>query len=514
MNFEQWLTANGYDAATLSATQKKHLEAAWKADTKPEVKPEPKEETVQNSGFEEKMEAIQRENDRITYIREATVSACEKNLGNLDKVKQLRELAASAIADKKMDVRAFQLALLRADRMLNVSYPTHTASQVNESVIEAAICINHKLPDVEKHFSEQTLQAAHTRFKRGIGLNELLLIAAERNNGYRGSSRDYNAVCRAAFSTQHDHYGMSAEGPSTIAVPGILSNIANKFLATSFLYSEQSWRGVASIRSASDFKTMTTYRLDGDLKFVKVPAGGEIKHGTLSELTYTNKVDTYGKMLGIDRRDIMNDDLGAFASATKILGRGAGDALNDIFWTAWLDDSAFFPTDKSYNNYDDGAVDSVLGLAGLANADTIFRSQTKADGTPIGIMPTVLLVPVALRTTAMTLMQSTINVSGSTTLTPNANIFAQAYRVVSSIYLSQSTIAGASVNGSSTAWYLLADPNNIAAIEVAFLNGAENPTVETGEFEFDRLGLSMRAYMDMGVSKQEHKAAVKMKGAA
>jgi hypothetical protein len=80
--------------------------------------------------------------------------------------------------------------------------------------------------------------------------------------------------------------------------------------------------------------------------------------------------------------------------------------------------------------------------------------------------------------------------------------------VVSSVYLGQTAIGG-----SATAWYLLADPNNVAAIEVAFLFGRDTPTVETSEFDFNRLGMQWRAYMDFGVAKQEYRAGVKLKGA-
>jgi hypothetical protein len=185
--------------------------------------------------------------------------------------------------------------------------------------------------------------------------------------------------------------------------------------------------------------------------------------------------------------------------------------LNEVFWTEWLNDAAFFPVDKSNNNYDDGAVDSVLSLAGLDNAETIFRKQTKPDGTPMGIMPSVLLVPAELTNTGLTLMGSQILVVGTTPASgPNGNVFQGRYEVVSSVYLSSSAITGFSL----TAWYLLADPNNVAAIEVAFLDGIEAPIVETSEFDFDRLGIAMRAIMDWGTRKQEYRAGVKLKGAA
>jgi len=512
MNFAEWLAANNYDGQALSDSQRRHLEAAWKADTNPNPPPAPDTPPplASDGGFSQKIAAIEQENQRITYIREATVAACERQRGNPDKVKQLRQLGEAAIADQKTDQRAFDLALLRADRALGPMVLTPPSQQqMNEGLLEAAICMSHRLPEVEKKFAPETLQAAHTRFRRGIGLQELLALAAERNNGYRGSCRDIQALCRAAF-TQHsegDYYGFRAEGvSSTISVPGILSNVANKFLASSFLYTEQAWRQIARIRPANDFKQMSTYRLTGANKFEKVPPAGELHHGTLSELTYTNQVETYGKILGLDRRDIINDDLNAFSGAVQELGRGAGDSLNEIFWGVWLADTAFFNTDKSKANYDDGATDSVLSLAGLNNAETMFRLQTKPDGTPLGILPAILLTPASLYNTGLQLMGSQGLVVGTTPASgPQQNVFFGRYRTVSSVYLDAA---------STTAWYLLADPNNVAAIEVAFLNGADTPTVETNQFDFDRLGISFRAFFDFGVGLQEYRAAVKLKGSA
>jgi len=53
----------------------------------------------------------------------------------------------------------------------------------------------------------------------------------------------------------------------------------------------------------------------GKDQYEKVAPGGELKHGTLGEESYTNKADlsacharagTYGLLLSIDRRDIIN----------------------------------------------------------------------------------------------------------------------------------------------------------------------------------------------------------------
>lgn len=511
MTFEAWLKREGYDAEKLTDKNRAHLEAAWKAETQPpEKKPDEEPKNSGGDDFVAKMKAIDEEEARIAYIKDATLLACQRHRGEQEKIKRIQELAQAAIADPKTDRRAFDLAMIRANNWLGPMQLNSRAPQMNADVLEAAVCMTMRLANVEKKYTDETLQAAHTQFRRGIGLQELLLLAAERNSGYRGTCRDVGALCRAAFpqSGRHAEEMYAAAGPSTIDVAGILSNVGNKFLAAGFLYTEQTWRQIARIRPANDYKQLTTYRLTGNNKFAKVPAGGEIQHGTLGELPYTNQVDIYGKMLGIDERDIRNDDLGAFTGAADELGRGAGDSLNEIFWAEWVDDSTFFPTDKSNANYDDGSTDSVLTLAGLNNAETIFRLQTKPDGTPLGAMPAIILTPATLYNSGLTLMASQGLVVGTTPASgPGTNVFFGRYRVYSSVYLDAVPTIG------TTAWYLLADPNNIAGIEVAFLDGMDTPTIETSTFDFNRLGLAMRGTHRFGCSKQEYRCGVKLKGA-
>jgi hypothetical protein len=505
MDFEAFVLSLGFDIGTLSEAQKLGLQAAWRKSHDPAPVPVP---APAASGFAETVQAIEAENARVETIQTRGLAAMREFAGDTEKTRQIREMTEAAAADGKTTAKDFELALMRAGRWAGPNTFSPGRGPVNQAVLEAAICQTHKLAHIEKMFNAETLEAAHKQYRQGMTLQELFYMAAQRNNNFRGSIRDYRGVCEAAFPRGYAANGM---GPSQISVPGILSNVGNKFIESHFNYGEQSWREVAKVKSAKDFKSMSTYRLTGANKFKKLPPGGELKHGTLSELSYTNQVDTWGIMLGIDRRDYINDDLGAFTGANEELGRGGIDSLNEEFWTEWLNDSTFFPTDVSKNNYQAGSPGSVLSLLGLANADTLFGIQTKPDGTPLGAMPKILLVPRALWAIASNLMKGNTTAGAQTTPTETTeNIWAGMFKVVPSVYLQSSLISGSS----STAWYLLADPNNIAAIEVAFLNGQDTPTMETSEFDFARLGISMRAYMDFGIAKQEYRGAVKFKGAA
>jgi hypothetical protein len=181
-------------------------------------------------------------------------------------------------------------------------------------------------------------------------LQELLLEAAWAN-GYTGRNfRDSRSVLRFAF-------GQNLQAAfSTIDIGGILSNVANKFLLEGFFSVERTWRNITSVRNVSDFKTVTSYRLVGKDQYEKVAPGGELKHGTLGEQAYTNKADTYGLLLSIDRRDIINDDRGAItavphtraSSAWRSAARSAStwtfgpksrtcsDELSDVVAASWI----------------------------------------------------------------------------------------------------------------------------------------------------------------------------------
>jgi len=400
-----------------------------------------------------------------------------------------------------------ELENLRAIRPKVATIITRQDEQVSGEILEAACFQQAKFPEdkLEAMYEEKVLDIAHKRFGRGIGLQELLLQAAW-NNGYQGRSfkSDPRAVLRHAFPRELH----AAEGLSTIDIGGILSNVANKFLLEGFFMVEQAWRAITGIRAVSDFKTVTSYRLIGKDQYEKVAPGGELKHGTLANESFTNKADTYGLLLGIDRRDIINDDLGAITTVPRKLGRGAGLKINDIFWTVFMNNSSFFASGNS--NYFEGATTN-LQINSLTTAEQLFMDMKDLDGKPIGIMPKILLVPTALSAIGAQLFRSLeLRDTTASTKFPVANPHAGKFPVIVARYLSNSSYTG----NSSTAWYLLADPMDLAVIETCFLNGQEAPTIETSDADFNTLGIKMRGFHDFGVAMQDPKGGVKSKGAA
>jgi lambda family phage portal protein len=515
MTFEKWLEAKGWKLETLSEVQKQSLQAAWKAETAPPPAPAPTPTPAPPPApppaaappptrtVDEVVNARRQEEGRQSRIAELVAEAMQSGGVGTTEAELLGRTAITA----NWDLQRVELELLRAGRpALNGIVRAGSNMPQDESVIEAAVCMAGRLENVEKVFSAQTLEAARKRWRNGLGLGELILTFARRN-GFNGLSINgaLKSALRCAF---HTDVRAGAFGPSTYDLSGILSNVANKFLRIAFEAVDPAWRSITAIRPVNDFKTITSYSLTGDLQYELVPPGGEVKHGQLSQTSYTNKADTYAKMLGVDRRDIINDDLGALSGRVgKRLGRGGALKINDVFWAELLNNAAFFAAGN--NNVLTGA-GSALSLSALQDADRVFRLQTDPDGKPLGEIPTILLVPTHLRITALNLMASLKVIGTSTTdkPLPENNPFAGAFNVVSSPYMSNASYTGFS----TTAHYLFANPESLPVMETCFLNGVELPTVDSSDADLNMLGILFLAFHDFGCKKQEFRGGVRSAG--
>lgn len=404
------------------------------------------------------------------------------------------------------------LAVLRAERAKSTpfGYAVSAAPQVTSQVIEAAMCRQLGLKNIDRQFTPQVLEAADRHF-RTIGLQQVLLVAAAQGGyhagpGARVTTANLRSILRAAFNPE------IRAGWTPLSVPGILGNVANKEILEGYMEEDQSMWEIAAVKSVSDFKSVTSYRLLDSMEYEQVGAGGEIKHGKLDEESYTRQAATYAKMLAITRQDIINDDLGAFDDIRARLGRGAAQKLNNVFWTEFLSNAATFWTTARLN-YITGATTTLLADGvGLGLGVKAFRQMKSpsADGNKrIGGRPEILLVPPELEQAADQLYGQQNLATTAATLGPG-NIYLNKYRPVCSPWLSDSNFTGYS----TTAWYLLRDPKIAAAVVVSFLNGQRTPTIEDAEADFNVLGVQFRGYHDFGCDQAEYLCGVKSKGAA
>lgn len=488
--FQTWLQAQGIaDFEKLSAPVQTQLRAAFDAT-----------EGDDNGGGTatitatdvEKIvaAAVTKANTELT----ATIKADYDRSAAIDRITASHPTIRAKAMTEKWTAERTELEVMRASRPTAPGWVLQGSEGVSADVLACALLQAGKAAEVDKLFKPEVLQAAHTRYRGRIGLQQVILEAAWAG-GYSGQHFDKSAsglrdMLRAAFSTQ--------------SLPGIMSNVANKFMLAGFTGVDQSWRQIAATRPVSDFKAVTSYRLNGDFEFVELAPDGELEHASASEESFTNRAKTYGKMYAITRTDLINDDLGALNEIPKKIGRGGALKFNSVFWAAFLADAATFYS-AAHGNYITGAT-TVLSIDGLTAAITKFMRQTDPDGKPLALTPTWLLVPPELYAAALSLMRSVlVNTGGSSTTAQvlNANIYSGRFPPIVSPYLTD-----------PLAWYLGASPLDMPLIEAVFLNGVEQPTVESADVDFNQLGIQMRGYFDFGVAKQEYRAAIKSKGAA
>jgi phage head maturation protease len=399
-------------------------------------------------------------------------------------------------------LQAIRDARPRAD--VNIAVKPQMDAATRRDTLEAALCMRVGLSgdDLLKNYGEKTVDSADKI--RGKSLPDIL-IECVRIEGMSVPDGD-TALIQAAFST--------------VSLPGILSNVANKRMLKAFESQPLIAPKLCSVGDLNDFKENQRFRLTdvGDLE--PVAADGEIKDGRVREDKATNQLDTYGKKFVLTRKMIINDDLGAFMKFPTSMGNRAARLIDQLFFQRLLanpvqgDGKKLFHT--GHKNLLTGA-GSVLNNKSLAAAIQKFLDQSDADGQPISVEPRFMLVPTGLKHEAIALTRgSQLIIAGgdataaaNPTLVPALNALAdENLIVISSPYLTNSNYSG----NSELAWYLFGDPNQVDTFEIGYLKGRRTPTIEKGNTDFNTLGMWFRVYFDLGIREQDWRGIVKSDG--
>ena len=396
------------------------------------------------------------------------------------------------------------LETIRAERpaaSVNISVKAKPEGGEMRKTLEAAMSLRCGVDadTLEKSYGAQTVEAGMREMDMPL---KQLLVECMKLDGIPYSRGFDNETIRAAFSS--------------VSLPGILSNVANKKLLQSYEAQPIIATKLCSTGDLNDFKENDRFRLTDVGDLLPIAADGEIKDGGIIEESAKNQLDTYGKKFCLTRKMIINDDLGAFMKVPTAMGNRAARLIDQLFFSRLLanptqaDGKALFSS--AHKNILGGA-SSALSAESLKKAIQLFLDQVDADGQPISVEPKFLLVPTALKHQAIELTKgATLIMSGAdNAVRPALNVLADEHlQVVSSPYLGNSAYEGASQTG----WYLFGDPKTIDTWEIGFLKGKRTPTVERGETDFNTLGLWFRVYFDLGVREQDHRGMVKANGAA
>lgn len=283
----------------------------------------------------------------------------------------------------------------------------------------------------------------------------------------------------------------------TGAFPGILSNVAHKSMAQSYQTAPTTFQLWTARGTNTDFKEATRYRLSEADELMKMTESGEFQHAEVTEGAAKTAVATYGRSFSITRKAIINDDMGALSRIPALYGAAARRGINKLVYeilttNPTIEGAALFHND--HGNLSSGAIN----VANLGKAKAKMARQKNIGGKEsLNIQPAFLIVPPELEVTAAQLITSVVDPTKANA-TPNP--FANRLTVVADPELTD-----------TDEWYLAAAPGVLPCVEVTYLNGQEQPTMESA-VQFDTLGIKWRIYLDFGVNLIDYRGLLKSTG--
>jgi len=369
--------------------------------------------------------------------------------------------------------------------------------------IEAALCLRLGVSEsiLAQHYHADVLDAAHSRDVRDAATLHGLLHAQAARMSFDKPQRQWDDGTYRWLAAAGGGNG----GTGTLNVNGILGNVADKLILDGYGATEATWPTIAARRDAETLRVHNHYRLQPNGRFNQIGGDNSVRVLPFSEDAFTSTMRTTGALLRITRQQAINDDLSAFSARARMFGRLAAIAIEQALYKLLLANTGNFFHSDNGNLLTGGG--SALGLTALGAAVSAMRKQTDPTGAPVLARPAILLVGSALESTGRDTLEEW-----------NAGVDpGQRMRLAVSPYLDNTAIRDdaqvAIENQSATLWYVLAEPRQVAALCVSFLNGREAPTISTRQNGAEFLGVEVRAHSDWGVGFEDSNAAVRNDGA-
>ncbi len=298
---------------------------------------------------------------------------------------------------------------------------------------------------------------------------------------------------------------------STSDFPTILANVANKTLRQGYEAYPRTFQPFCRQVTAQDFKPINRVMLADAPALQALNEKGEYHRANLTDNNINYALNTYGEIVALTRKVIINDDLQAFTRVPALLGVAAAQLESNTVWgIVTSNPAAIYAGDKTsttlfngnHGNLLTGAASSIdntvqnaAPLTALGKARGSMRMQKGPQGTPLNLIPRFIAVPTALETYMLQLVYP-INIAS-----------ADATKVVPEWVRSLVPVVeprlDAATNG-TTAWYLVADPAQIDTVEYCYLEGQQGVYIETKQgFEVD--GVEIKARMDFGAAALDYR---------
>lgn len=396
-------------------------------------------------------------------------------------------IAMAALRDRNIEIVALALAHIgnqeiRAyvDGVIAAADPTITAGDVGKKIL--ALLAKDREP---LNGGGAALGGADERDKQRGAMAKAIdvrtgVAKAEAGNPFHGFTMfELARACatRAGVNTRGmDRMDVVAAAftHSSSDFPLLLGDTAHKALKKGYEESPEVFPLFTRAIPLTDFKPTSLAGLGRFSNLDLVPEGGEYKYGTFNESGSSMKLVTYGKMFSITRQAVINDDLNALSDVPRKMGQAAkrtvGNAVFSILTAnpVLLDGFALFSAE--HNNL--VAAGTVLSTTSVDGLRVLMATQQDADGNVVRVPLKYLVVPMGLSGLARSILESQFEIGAATRNNTSPNIVRNNFEVIEDPRLDAAN---------TTAWYGVADPAMFDGIVVGYLDGKQEPYLESKE---------------------------------
>jgi len=311
--------------------------------------------------------------------------------------------------------------------------------------------------------------------------------------GVKTRGMERHEIARVALQGRNGAAEYFAGSMTTSDFPNILANVANKTLRQAYEAAPRTFVPFCRQVTAADFKPVNRVQLSDIAALQKTSENGEFVRIYLGDSKESYALSTWGGIVPITRKVVLNDDLQSLTRIPAGLGIAAATLESDTVWaviTANANMADGLPLfHASHKNLT--ATNALAGVANITAARKAMRKQTAPKGTILNLIPKFLIIPAALEGIAVQLTNP-INLA-ATASSADVPAFVRAMVPIVEPRLD----AVASVG--DTNWYTAADPSSIDTIEYCYLEGQQGVNIETRQgFEVD--GVEVKARLDFAAA--------------
>jgi len=314
-----------------------------------------------------------------------------------------------------------------------------------------------------------------------VALNDV-----QRGEGYEQKLKEtIDLLSNARGLPSHRHEYLLREAMTTSDFPYLFGDVLDRQVLAQYKATESSWRKYVKTSTVPRlFPQIGGYRFaitGGDQRLDQVAEKGEYLASTRDEARYTLYVYKYGRQFDISWEAMINDDLDALKDTPMRFAKAALRTEQYAVINQYADDDGTHAAGNLYDKVTANQINGSTALLTIANLEAALEAMASwldAGGSPIYNRAKYLVVPPSLEMTARQILTSAVKqwtegAVGTPVPYPTTNVVSQ----MGLELIVEPWLPVADATNGLTAWYLFADPSDIAALEAGFLRGHERPEI-------------------------------------